>query len=100
MNDTKVLPGIGDHDMVMCNVSTKHKLAKWLPRTVHLYRKADWISFRKFMSSSQSEILSNHANMTIDDMWVKFKNKIDAGIKQFVPSKRLSTKISLPWITQ
>ena len=69
-------------------------------RSVPLYRKTDWDSFRTFMASKTSEILGSFQESTVEEIWNALKTALDSGIQQFIPIKKLSSKRSLPWITQ
>ena len=37
---------------------------------------------------------------TVKENWNALKTALDSGIQQFVPINKLSSKCSLPWITQ
>ena len=37
---------------------------------------------------------------TVEEIWNALKTALVSGIQQFVPIKKLSSKCSLPWITQ
>ena len=46
VNSVNILPGLSDHNIVKSEVSIKPKVT----RKAHLYRRADWESFRSFMA--------------------------------------------------
>ncbi|MCG7865188.1 MAG: hypothetical protein JAY74_02330 [Candidatus Thiodiazotropha taylori] len=100
VNQVEILSGISDHEISVSNISIKPKICQQKPRSVPLYRKTDWDSFRKFMASKSSEILGSFQQSTVEEIWNALKTALDSGIKQFVPIKKLSSKRSLPWITQ
>ena len=52
------------------------------------------------MASKSSEILCRFQQSTVEEIWNALKTALDSGIQQFVPIKKLSSKCSLPWITQ
>ena len=52
------------------------------------------------MALKSSEILCRFQESTVEEIWNALKTALDSGIKQFVPIKKLSSKCSLPWITQ
>ena len=37
--------------------------------------------------------------MSVEDIWISFKNLIEQGISKFIPTKFIREKRSLPWIT-
>ena len=94
----EIYPGIADHDVMVTDVNIK-TLGRQEPRSVPLYRKANWDSFREYISVFASDLIRNCPNKTVE-MWNSFKSAIDQGISKFVPIKRFGTKKSLPWITQ
>ena len=52
------------------------------------------------MASKCTEILCRFQESTVEEIWNALKTALDSGIQQFVPIKKLSSKCSLPWITQ
>ena len=71
------------------------------PRSVPIYRKADWDKlFKSYMALKSTEILCRFQESTVEEIWHALKTALDSGIQQFVPIKKLSSKCSLPWITQ
>ncbi|MCG8046380.1 MAG: hypothetical protein JAY66_11960 [Candidatus Thiodiazotropha taylori] len=100
VNSTEILPGISDHDIISATVSVKPKLNKQKPRSVPIFRKADWDGFKLFIREKSFEILGRFQESTPEEIWNAFKSALNSGIEKFVPIKKLSTKSSLPWITQ
>ena len=94
------MSGISDHEISISNISAKPKMSRQKPRSVPLYRKIDWDSFRTFMASKSSEILCSFQESTVEEIWNALKTALDSGIQKFIPIKKLSSKRSLPWITQ
>lgn len=72
---------------------------KQAPRRIALFNKADWSSFRKFVSNLGEEITraaSRSANS--ETLWQMFKDKIDKGVQLFIPFKTTKPRDSQPWI--
>ena len=82
------------------NVSIKPKTSRQKSRSVPIYRKTDWDKFKSYTVSKSTEILCRFQERTVEEIWNALKTAIDSGIQQFVPIKKLSSKCSLPWITQ
>ena len=40
----------------------------------------------------------DHSQMSVNDMWVKFKTGFVEAVERFIPSKMTKTKYSVPWI--
>ena len=95
----EIVPGIADHDIVVADVNVKPQLRQQQPRSVPLYRKADWDSFRKYFSEFASGLILNYKNKTVEQLWDSFKSAVNEGISKFIPIKRFGAKKSLPWIT-
>ena len=64
------------------------------------YKKTNWEGLKSYVKSCCNEILTNHGNKDVEEIWLSFKTVTDKGISQFVPIKKVGTKRSLPWITQ
>ena len=45
VNKVEIFPGISDHEISISSVSLKPKITRQKPRSVPIYRKADWESF-------------------------------------------------------
>ncbi|KAL8598749.1 hypothetical protein ACOMHN_033313 [Nucella lapillus] len=69
------------------------------PRTVPLYSKADWPRLRHAVQEL-SNIITTSFNDTSDTelIWTKFKEGLQAAVKNFVPHITLKTKSSKPWV--
>ena len=52
------------------------------------------------MKDFQSRFLSSHIGKSVEELWTSFTNALDACVNECIPSKVISGKSSLPWITQ
>ena len=86
--------------MVEVFLRIKPKMSRQKPRSVPIYRKADWDCFKSYMATKSSEILCRFQASTVEEIWNALKTALDYGIQQFIPIKKISSKCSLPWITQ
>ena len=77
-----IKPGIADHDAVLSKVYIKPQVSKQKPRLMFIYKKTDW------------EGLENHMHRE------EIKGALHSGIEKHVPQHTISTKPSLPWMTQ
>ena len=93
VNKVEILSGISDHEISISNVSIKPKMSRQKPRSVPIYRKADWNKFKSFMALKSSEILCRFQESTVEEIWNALKTALDSGIKQFVPIKKLSSVV-------
>ena len=96
------IPGLGDsdHDIVLIETllkpikNNKTRVAK--PQ----YNKTNWELFKLHMNNFSTSFLKmDHENMSVDDLWVTFKNELCTATTKFVPHKVFSSK-KLPWITK
>ena len=100
VKSVEVLPGIADHDAVLSEVFIKTQISKQKPRLMFLYKKADWVGLEKHILAFQRSFLSTCEGRSVNSLWEDFKTALQSGIQQYVPQRSISTKSSLPWITQ
>ena len=100
VNKVEILSGISDHEISISNINVKPKMSRQKPRSVPIYRKADWDSFKSYMATKSSENFCRFQESTVEEIWNALKTALDSGIQQFIPIKKISSKCSLPWITQ
>ena len=95
-----IIPGLSDHDVVRCVIDTKPKQSKQPPRKAYLYRKADWESFWEYMKSFCDSFVNTIELKSIEEIWQDLKGAIEQGSSNFIPTKQISGRKNLPWITQ
>ena len=100
VKSVEIKPGIADHNAVLSEVFIKPQVYKQKPRLMYMYKKADWEGFENHMLSFQESFLVSHEGKSNNLLWDEFKGALQSGIEQFVPQRTVSTKPSLPWITQ
>ena len=81
-------------------VNIRPQTVKQVPRTMHVYKRTDWASFKSHMAEFKDIFLASHEGKSVDKLWSEFKTALESGIKKYVPQKTLSSKVSLPWVTQ
>ena len=94
-----VFPGISDHDAAQIELDIKPIRVHKKPRDVPLYRSAKWDDFKEFVTSTCNEILSAPGDADVNDLWIKFRDAIQEGIKQFIPHRQQKAKVGLPYMT-
>ena len=100
VNLVSIIPGLSDHDIVSCVVDTKPKVSKQPPRTAHLYRNTNWESFSEYMKSFCHFFILNFEDKTVEMVWQEFIEALEKGISRFVPTKHISGRKYLSWMTQ
>ena len=71
-----ILPGLGDHDVVLAEGLIKPVFQKQKPRKVHLFAKADWEKLKSIMKDFQSKFLSSHAGKSVEELWTSFADAL------------------------
>ena len=100
VKSVEIKPDIADHNAVLSEVFIKPQVNKQKPRLMYMYKKADWEGFGNHMLSFQESFLVSHEGKSNNLHWDEFKGALQSGIELFVPQRTVSTKPSLPWITQ
>ena len=100
MKSVDIKPGIADHDAVLSEVYIKPQVSKQKPRLMFVYKKADWEGLESHMHLFQESFLASHEGKSINLLWEDFKVALHSGIEKHVPQHTISTKPSLPWMTQ
>ena len=93
------LIGKTDHDIVYVEYDIKAKRIKQALHKVYLYKRADMVRLKDHMTKLKDAYLSeDQSNMSVNDMWFKFKTGFAETVKRFIPSKTTKIKYSVPWI--
>ena len=100
VNKVEIIPGFSDHDIVYTEVSIKPQILPQKPRVMSVYKKADWDALSCHMSTFQKAFMEDHESKSVNKLWLDFKTALQEGIDKFVPKKTISSKPSLPWMTQ
>ena len=99
VSKVSTIPGLSDHSIVLVESTIRPKVSKVQPRNITLYKKADWEGFKASMSKFKEHVLLNKCKYDVESLWSDLKQHIEDGIKQHIPSKRVSGKNKLPWVT-
>ena len=100
IRSVEVRTGIADHDAVLSEVFIKPKISRQIPRLTYLYKKADWEGLETHMLEFQKSFMSTCDDKSVNSLWEDFQRALQSGIQRYVPQRSISTKPSLPWITQ
>ena len=85
---------------VLSEVYIKPQVSKQKPRLMFMYKKADWEGLESHMHLFQESFLASHEGKSINLLWEEFEGALHSGIEKHVPQHTISTKPSLPWMTQ
>ena len=100
VKNTKVTPGISDHDIVVMDIDLKAQTRKTKPRKVYLYKRGNLDGLKDNLTQSVTDFMTkNPQDHSVEDNWSLFKDMIISAMDRFIPSRQTKTRHSLPWIT-
>jgi len=88
-----VIPGISDHEVVYVESSLRPDKIKKPPRKIFLYNKAGKQYLRQNITNINM-CESNTKNLTTDEIWINFKEKVLKTIDETVPTKFIQKRSS------
>ncbi|CAC5373547.1 unnamed protein product [Mytilus coruscus] len=92
-------PGISDHDMIVTDCDTKPHDQSKKPRKCYIYSKAKWEDLHKDLTILSTNITEMyHTGATAQELLDKFKTDLYSNLDNYIPSKLIRSKTSLPWI--
>ncbi|MCG8048052.1 MAG: hypothetical protein JAY75_12610 [Candidatus Thiodiazotropha taylori] len=100
VSKVEIMSGLSDHDIVYSEVNIKPQIVVQRPRVMPVYRKADWNALTEHMLLFRESFMLDHETKSLNRLWLDFKTALQDGIDKHVPKKTISSKDSLPWITQ
>ena len=94
----EVIPGLSDHDIVYCELSSNVQKIRQPPRKIPMYGKADWEGIKTKMKQLQVD-MENQENRSTEELWTMFKETYTAAVEEHIPHKQARPKSSKPWVT-
>jgi hypothetical protein len=91
--------GLSDHDIVYVEAGIWLKRIRETPRKIFKYKKANSDNIKADLDIIHSDILKVYNTADIDSIWELFKTRLVKSMETNVPSKMLTYKHRLPWIT-
>ena len=98
INRSKVMPGISDHHVTYTELDMKIHRRQQAPRTLWLYKRANWEGFRLDMELKMKELADND-DLTVEEMWNGLKIAVTDGMAKFIPKKITRRKPRKPWVS-
>ena len=95
----EVVPGISDHSIPYCEISTNARRKKQTQRQIPLYSKADWDSLRTVAIELSADLQRMDGVATTEELWTTFRASLHAAVKKFIPHKTARPKTCQPWVT-
>ena len=95
------IPGISDHEAVVIDSYIRPIYCIQKKRKCFIYKKADWNSLFTYCEKlSNSLVIRSKLNYSIHELWDIFKSTLNLGISQYIPSKLVKKRSSLPWVNK
>lgn len=100
VNQTRVIPGISDHEAVFIESSLRPIKKPTCPRRLYKYHKADYDGFKREMRDFTTTFQDKVNSMDINTIWQEFKSTIHRLMEKYIPHKTIrGNRKSKPWIT-
>ena len=102
VSKTQVVEGISDHSVVITDLNLKVKPTGKLlmKRKIYIYKKADSELLKGEISSAWDKFQTSQPHdRSVEQNWCHFTSIILTAIKNHVPTKTISGRWNLPWIT-
>ena len=101
VNQTRVIPGISDHEAVFIESSLRPIKKPTCPRRLYKYHKADYDGFKWEMRDFTTTFQDKVNSMDINTIWQEFKSTIHRLMEKYIPHKPIrGNRKSKPWITR
>ena len=95
------IPGIGDHEAIIIDSFVRPVFSIQKKKKCYNFKKADWPSLKSYCEKlSKSIITRSNLGYNIFQLWDLFKSSLNLGISQYVPSKFVKKRSSLPWVNK
>ena len=99
-SDVTISPGMSDHDIVNFAINTNSRRVTKPLHKVYLYDRMDIDGLRNHTAKIRDQFMSTSPDSrSVEENWLFFKERIQAAIDMFLPSKMTKQKPDLPWIT-
>jgi len=96
---TEVIPGISDHCIPYCELSTRATKIKQKPRKIPLYNDADWEGMKEPLRNLHNDMTKEQNGLSTEELWSRFKETLTDATTACIRHKVSRTKTSKPWIT-
>ena len=94
---TKIIPRLGDHDIVLTDSRLKAKKIKPVPHKISIWKKADFDAIKRDTEAFSKAFLENPPEI-IEEQWKLIQDHLIEMMNKHVPTKTASIKFHQPWI--
>ena len=101
INQTRVIPGISDHEAVLIKSSLRPIKKSPSPRRVYKYHRADYDGFKREFREFAGNISKQASELDIQTIWTSFKTSIHRLMEKYISQKTVrGDRKPKPWITR
>ena len=91
-----VCQGMSDHMILLSDIQVNVRLARKKARKIYIYRKGNMENLKDDMTKLLSEF---QGDQSVEELWNIFTSKLLSSIKKNMPSKMISERWNIPWMT-
>ena len=95
----QAIPGLSDHEAVVCDCIYAPCCTKTPPRIVHIFSNANWESLSTEVHIFSEKYDQLYYASSVAEKWTAFKNKLTGLLDKYFPYKCTSTRYNAPRIT-
>ena len=100
VKSSHVIPGLSDHEALVSDFDLNPLFTRKAPRKIHIFSKANWPEIKNEISKFSADYFSRLQNSSVEVKWTEFKSNLTSIIDKYVPSKFISTRYNLPWMSR
>ena len=101
ITNTKVIPGLSDHDIVLVDADMKPTRQSQRRRPIFLYSKADTDKIRQDLTRYSNDFFTEDPySRPLSSNWDNLKHAIHTSMNNHIPQKTPSSRYSLPWFNR
>ena len=101
VNQTRVIPGISEHEAVFIESSLRPIKKSPSPRRVYKYHRADYDGFKREFRELAGNISEQASELDLQTIWTSFKTTIHRLVEKYIPHKTVrGDRKPKPWITR
>ena len=93
-----ILPCISEHAIVQIQVNTSAKIPFQKPRSISIYKKANWDGMKQALEAYNQDMLESgkYSSLNAVQLWDDLHSTLTSLTNKFTPSKLSSTRNNLP----
>jgi hypothetical protein len=97
---TEVVPGMGDHNIVVCELKAKTLSDLKKKRSLYIYNAAKWGEMKLALSRQFDVFHTSSSNNNSEANWIYITSLLLELMKQYIPSKQYPLVNKFPWVNR